>query len=106
MDNIFQLAFITGEIWELINKIFRMWENIEIKNQKVKNCKPLICSSSKSGLKMKMLPEDITITPWRALQGVKDEKLLRTILSCVSLGELSLDEMCDGLRWVASRSPG
>ena len=32
IDNIFQLAFRTGEIWELINEIFGMWENIGIKN--------------------------------------------------------------------------
>jgi len=47
VDNIFQLAFRTREIWELINEIFSMWENIDIKNQKVKKSKPLICSNSK-----------------------------------------------------------
>lgn len=31
IDNIFQLAFRIGEIWELINEIFSMWENIGIK---------------------------------------------------------------------------
>ena len=31
MDNIFPLAFRTGEIWELIDKIFEWWENISIK---------------------------------------------------------------------------
>ena len=67
VDNIFQLAFRTREIWELINEIFSMWENNGIKNQKVKRSKPLICSNSKSGPEMKQLPEDMTITPWRAL---------------------------------------
>ena len=42
---------------------------------------------------MKQLPEDMTITPWRALQGVKDEKIIKEILSHVRLGELSLEEM-------------
>ena len=37
----------------------------------------------KSGHEMKLLPENMTITPWRALQGVKDEKLVKTILSHV-----------------------
>ena len=32
VDNILQLAFRTGDIWELINDIFSMWENIGIKN--------------------------------------------------------------------------
>ena len=55
-------------------------ENIGIKNQKVKKSKSLICRNSKSSLEMQQLPEDMTITPWRALR-VKDEKLVKTILS-------------------------
>ena len=43
---------------------------------------------------MKQPPEDMTVTPWRTMQGVKDEKLFKSILSCVKLGELSMDEMC------------
>ena len=93
IDNIFQLAFRTGEICELINEIFSMWENIGIKNQKVKRSKPLICSNSKSSLEMKKLLEDMTITPWRAMQEVKDEKCVKEILCRVSSGELSLEEM-------------
>ena len=93
INNIFQLEFRIREIWELINYIFSMWENIGIKNQKVKSSKPLICSNSKSGPEMKQLLEDMTITPWRALQRVKDEKFVKEILSCVTLGELSLEEM-------------
>jgi len=57
-----------------------------MKNKKVKNSKPLICKSSKSGPEMKQLPKDMTITPWRALQGVKDENHGKAILSCVKLG--------------------
>jgi len=95
IDNIFQLAFRTREIWELINDIFSMWENIGIKNYNVKKTKPLTCSSCKSGHEMKQLPEDMTITPWRALQGVKDEIFFKEILSHVKLGELSLEEMSE-----------
>ena len=72
-----------------------MWENIGIKNEKVKKSKPLICSNSESSCEMKQLLEDMTITPWRAFQGVKDEKFVTTILSRVRLGELSLDEMSE-----------
>jgi len=92
---IFQLELRTGEIWELINYIFDMWENIGTKNQKVKNPKPLICSSSKSSPEMKLLLEYMTITPWRALKGVKDENIVKKILSRVKSAELSLDEMCE-----------
>ena len=70
-------------------------KNIGIKNQKVKNSKPLICSNSKSGPEMKQLPEDITITPWRAFQGVKYEKLVKAILSHVRSRELALEEMSE-----------
>ena len=93
MDNIFQLAFRTGEIWELIDHIFELWENVGIKSQKVKRSKPLICTNNKSGPEMKLLPEYMTITTWISMQGVKDEKLVKTILSHVKSRELSLEEM-------------
>ena len=70
-----------------------MWENIDIKNQNVKKFKLLICSSNKSGPEMKQLPKDMTNTPWRALQGANDEKLVKEILSRVKWGELSLEEI-------------
>jgi len=44
---------------------------------------------------MKQLPEDMTITPWRALQGVKDEKIVKAILSRVRSGELPLEEISE-----------
>lgn len=62
-DNIFQLAFRTRDVWDLIDEIFYRWENISIKNQKVRKSKPIICTNSKAGPKMKQLPEDMTITP-------------------------------------------
>ena len=37
----------------------------------------------------------MTITPSRALQGVKDETLISTIFSRVKSGELSMEEMCN-----------
>ena len=37
----------------------------------------------------------MTITPWRTMQGVKDETLIATILSRVKSGELSMEEMCN-----------
>ena len=39
----------------------------------------------------------MTITPWRIMQGVKDETLIATILSRVNSGELSMEEMCSEL---------
>ena len=94
MDNIFQLAFRTREIWGLIDETFERWENISIKNHKVKKSKPIICTNSKTGPEMKQLPKDMTITPWRTMQGVKDDKLVKLVLACVNSGELSMEEMC------------
>ena len=94
IDNIFQLAFRTGEVCYLIDEIFNRWENISIKNQKVRKSKPIICTNSKGGLEMKQLPEDMTITPWRTMQGVKDDNLVKSVLARVKSGELSMEEMC------------
>ena len=33
-DSWFQLAFRTGEVWDLQDKIFRMWECKEVKGQR------------------------------------------------------------------------
>ena len=55
----------------------------------------MICGTSKTGLDIKNLPDDTTITPWRSIQGVKDDTIIITILSHVRLGELSMKEMCD-----------
>lgn len=44
---------------------------------------------------MKNMPEDMTITPWRSMQGMKNERVGIAILSCVKSGELSLKEMFD-----------
>ena len=95
VDNIFQLAFRTGDVWRLIDEIFGMWEDIAIKNQKVKKSKSFICGNSKLAPEMKHLPDDMTITPWRAMQGVKDDKIVKTILSPVRSRELSLEEMSE-----------
>ena len=34
VDNYFQLEFRMGPIWDLIEEIFNMWDNIGIKNRK------------------------------------------------------------------------
>jgi hypothetical protein len=95
VDNYFQLGFRTGQVWDLIDEIFTLWENISIKNQRVKKAKPLICGTSKKGYDIKYIHDDMTITPSRSIQGVKDDKLIITILSRVMSRELSMEEMCD-----------
>jgi hypothetical protein len=95
VDNYFQLGFKNGQISDLEDDIFNLWENISIENQKVRKYKPLIGSTSKTCPEIKNLPDDMTITPWRMMQGVKDEKLAIVILSRVSSGELSMEEIYD-----------
>ena len=74
-----------GPIWDLIEDIFNMWDNIGIKNQKVKKIKVAAWSSGQGGPGVKNLPEDMT----------KDETLISTIFSCVNSGELSMEEICN-----------
>jgi hypothetical protein len=82
----------------LIDEIFTLWKNISIKNQRVKKAKPLICGTSKTCPEIKNIPDDMTITPWRSIQGVKDNKIIINILSHIRSGELSMEEMCDGFK--------
>jgi hypothetical protein len=88
------LGFRTGQVWDLIDEIFTLWENISIKNQRIKKAKPLICGTSKTSPDIKSLLDDMTITPWRSIR-LNDDKLIITILFCVRPGELSMEEMCD-----------
>ena len=95
----FQLAFRDGKVWDLQDIIFSMWENKEVKGQKVKKGKvdPQVDVKGSKGKKLDFTieeaAEDMKLTQWRALQGIKDETLLTSVLSRVISKELSLDEM-------------
>ena len=86
-------------LWDLQDQIFTMWENKEVKGQKVKKGKldPQVEAKGSKGKKIEFTieeaAEDMKLTPWRALQGIKDETLLKSVLSRVLSKELSLDEM-------------
>ena len=47
------------------------------------------------GLDIKKLLEDMPITPWKSLQGVKDEGLITSIVSHVNSCELSMKKICN-----------
>jgi hypothetical protein len=95
----FQLAFRDGQVWELQDLIFTMWENKEVKGQKVKKGKidPQIeakaSKNKKNEFTIEEAAEDMKLTPWRSLQGIKDETLLVSVLCRVISKELSLDDM-------------
>ena len=95
----FQLTFRHGNIWGLQDQIFTMWENKEVKGQKVKKGKvdPQVKVKDSKGKKIEFTIEeaagDMKRTPWKSLQGIKDETLLTSALSQVISRELSLDKM-------------
>ena len=79
MDNYFQLGFKIGHTCDIIDEIFILWENVGIKNQKIKKNKNLVSNIGKTSPKMKNMPEDMTITPWKSMQGIKDERVVMSI---------------------------
>ena len=76
-----------------------MWENKEVSGQKQKKSKvdPQLelhgSKAKKIDLTIEEAADDMKLTPWRSLQGIKDETLLVSVLSRVVSKELSLDEM-------------
>ena len=76
-----------------------MWENKEIKGQRQKKSKvdPHLELKSnvakKIELTMEEVVDDMKLSHWWAMQGIKDEQLLVSVLSRVVAKELSLEEM-------------
>ena len=91
-DNFFQLAFRDGEIWDHQEEIFRLWEDGKIKGQRVKL--PTMGQRAKAGEEaLKPIPEEMKITSWRSLQGIREKHIILPILARVKGGTLSLEEM-------------
>ena len=95
-DSWFQLAFRTGEVWDIQDKIFSMWEpNLEVKGQRAKKGKldpqvEMKTKSRKSDLVIDKLAEDMKLLPLKSLQGIKDDRLLIFVLSRVAAEEFRL----------------
>ena len=95
----FQLAFRDGVVWELRDQIFIMWENKDMKGQrqiKGKVDPQLELKSTvakKIDLTIEEAVDDMKLTPWRFMQGIKHEQLLVSVLSRVVVKELTLEEM-------------
>eukprot|EP01018_Ginkgo_biloba_P028978 Gb_03516 [translate_table: standard] len=92
-----QCCMDVGYVWDLIDSIFSMWDEFKVKGQKVKKMKKDLysCSSSKSIPTLLPLPDDMSPSPWRCLQGIKDEKILISVISRVKSTDLSLNEMAE-----------
>ena len=81
------------------DQIFTMWENKEVKGQRQKKSKvdPQLelksTTTKKIDLTIEEAADDMKLSLWRAMQGIKDEHLLVSFLSRVVAKELSLEEM-------------
>ena len=85
-DSWFQLAFRLGEVWDLQDKIFSMWERKEVKGQRAKKARvdpevEIKSKTRKSDLIIEELPEVMKLLPWQSLQGIKDKRLLISVFS-------------------------
>ena len=94
----FQLAFRDGVAWELQDHIFTIWENKEVKGQRHKQGKIdsqlelKLTAAKKIDLTFEEAMDDMKLMPWRAMQGIKDEQLLVSVLSRAVVKELILEE--------------
>ena len=98
-ESLFQLAFRDGVVWELHHQKFTMWENKEVKGQRQKKGKvdPQLELKSIAAKKIDLTIEEaadyMKLPPWRAMKGIKEERVLVFFLSRVMAKELSLEEM-------------
>ena len=76
-----------------------MWENTDVKGQHKKKCKvnPQLELKSQAAKKINLTIEevidDMKLSLWREMQGIKDEQHIVSVLSRVVAKELSLEEM-------------
>lgn len=99
-DNLFQIAFRDGEIWDLQEKIFSKWERWEIKGQKEAYHEHPGSKRRRRNEPTNLLrnpecdsPPGMPLLPWRALQGLTNKVTLKNILQQVADGQLSMKEM-------------
>ena len=81
------------------DQIFTMWESKEIKGQRQKKSRvdPHLelksTTTKKIDLTIEEVANDMKLSLWRTMQGIKDEQLLVSVLSRLVANELSLDEI-------------
>jgi hypothetical protein len=95
-DPLFQLSFRSGRVWDLQDKIFRMWERFEMLNQKKENSprKPMKTSKHQTLTK---LAGELNLSVWRSLQGFLGNVVLEQVLGRVASRTISLEEMAKEL---------
>ena len=74
----FQLAFRDGEVWDLQDQIFTMWENKGVKGHRQKKSRvdPQLELKSivakKIDLRIEEAIDDMKLCLWRAMQSIKE----------------------------------
>jgi hypothetical protein len=101
-DPTFQIAFRTGEIWDLQDKIFQMWANFQVVGQ-VKPKSPKKAAPVKGKTKAKPRPTgsqtlnkfsgDIKLHYFRGLQGIQNKDHIQKLLRRVVSRQISLEQM-------------
>jgi hypothetical protein len=97
-DNLFQLAFWRGAIWDKVVEIMRLWEECEIKGQKIKKVPKTKKANKSLKLNTKDPADDMKLIKWKSMQPLKDQEVVTPVLQRVILGELSLQEMRQELK--------
>jgi hypothetical protein len=97
-DHMFQIAFRTGEIWDLQERIFDMWLKFETVGQKkqqspAKQKGPKTKPVKQSTRTIKKVSGDINFGHWRALQGLPNLDQVKRLLTRVVKKVISLEKM-------------
>lgn len=97
-DHMFQIAFRTGEIWDLQEKIFDMWQKFDTLGQKkqaspTKPKGPKAKPARQSAKTMKKVSGDLNIGHWRALQGLPSGDQVKRLLLRVVNRVISIEQM-------------
>src|SRR5450759_2009585 len=96
-DHLFQIAFRTGEIWELQDKNFDMWLKFETLGQKkvMSPTKPknLKGAATAQARPLKKTSGDLNLGYWRALQGLQNNEAVKRLLLRVVNKMISLEQM-------------
>src|SRR5450759_583580 len=96
-DHMFQIAFRTGEIWDLQEKIFQMWLKFDTLGQK-KQASPVKLKGPKSKPAkqtkvLKKVSRDLNVGYWRAMQGLPNNETIKRLLMRVVNRMISLEQM-------------
>jgi hypothetical protein len=74
-------------------EIMRLWKQCEIEGQKIKKVPKTKKANESLKSNAKDPTDDMKVIEWKSMQPLKDLEVITSVLQCVILGELSLQEM-------------